>query len=234
MPFVFRLIFCLLCLLTCITASAQQPSTLDVPDTTAEEEGAFYKQKEALGDSTQVARLDTIEKVRFKLIKSILDNKYPNPNRAAAMSLLLPGSGQIYNKKLWKLPIVYGALGGLGFYAIESTKDYRTFRDAYLAVVDNEVDTVSPFATLSESGHLTLRDRFNKQRQQAYIFFTLAWILNSVDAFVDAHLNSFDVSEDISMQINPASIRVGDANGLGLGLHFTYQNDKHQIPAFVY
>lgn len=234
MPYTLRFVCCLTWLLFSVQLFAQQPSTLDVPDTTEEETGDFYKQNDILQDSTQLVVKDTTEKVRFKLIKSILDNKYPNPNRAAAMSLLLPGSGQIYNKKVWKLPLVYGALGGLGFWAVESTKDYRTFRDAYLAVVDDEVDTVSPFSTLSESGHLTLRDRFNKQRQQAYIFFALAWILNSVDAFVDAHLNSFDVSEDISLQVNPTGLRVGDANGVGIGLHFTYQNSRNQGPTFLY
>ena len=234
MPKLVRSICFVICILLSVLVYAQQPSTLDVPNTTEVEEGDFYTKKNIYQDSTKVIEKDTVEKVRFKLIKSILDNKYPNPNRAAAMSLILPGSGQVYNKKIWKLPIVYGALGGLGFWAVESTKDYRTYREAYLAVVDDDLDTVSPFNTLSESGHLTLRDRFNKQRQQAYIFFTLAWILNSVDAFVDAHLNSFDVTEDISMQMSPTSLRVGEAKGVGIGLHFSYQNTKNQAPQFIF
>ncbi len=234
MLYIIRFVCFMLFTLCSFQSIAQQPSTLDVPNTSEEEEDTFYKNRNTLQDSTQLLRKDTAEKVKFKLIKSILDKKYPNPNRAAALSLLLPGSGQVYNKKYWKLPLVYGALGGLGFLIVDSTKDYRTFRDAYLAVVDDDILTENPFPTLSESSLLTIRDRFNKRRQQGIIFFSLAWILNSVDAFVDAHLASFDVSEDISMHVNPEGIRVGGTNAFGVGIHFTYQTNKYQAPDFIY
>lgn len=234
MLYTYRIVFFACLALIGVQAIAQQPSTSDIPNTNEVEEGTIYKNNQILKDSTQVIEKDTVEKVRFKLIKSILDKKYPNPNRAAAMSLVLPGSGQIYNKKIWKLPFVYGALGGLGYLIINSTDEYRTFRDAYLDVVDDDPTTINPFPTLSESSLLTLRDRYNKRRQQAIIFFSLGWILNSVDAFVDAHLASFDVSEDISMHVNPVGIHVGNANAFGVGLHFTYQNSKYQTPQFIY
>lgn len=228
MPKYTRILFYLCIAFSSVQVVAQEPSDVEIPNTNEIEESTLYR------DSTQVIAKDTVEKVRFKLIKSILDKKYPNPNRAAAMSLILPGSGQVYNKKIWKLPFVYGALGGLGYLVINSTDEYRTFRDAYLDVVDDDPDTINPFPTLSESSLLTLRDRFNKRRQQGIIFFSLAWILNSVDAFVDAHLASFDVSEDISMNVNPVGIRVGEASAYGVGLSFTYQNSKYQTPLFVY
>ncbi len=203
------------------TTTSTQPSKVD-------------NTERILSDSTQLLQKDTVEKVRFKLIKSILDKKYPNPNRAAAMSLIIPGSGQIYNKKYWKLPIVYGALGGLGYLIVDSSSEYRSFRDAYTAVIDDDPNTINPFSTLGESSLLSIRDRFNKRRQQGYIFFALTWILNSLDAYVDAHLNSFDVSEDISMIVNPVGVQLGDSSGYGLSLRFTYQDNTHTQPPFIY
>ncbi len=234
MLYTVRFVFCLCLVFFTTLILAQRPSTSDIPTTNEIEKEIGNTDLNILQDSTQVQENTAPEKVRFKLIKSILDKKYPNPNRAAAMSLILPGSGQVYNKKIWKLPFVYGALGGLGYLIKSSTEDYKTFRSAYLAVVDDDPETINPFPTLSESSLLTLRDRFNKRRQQGIIFFSLAWILNSVDAFVDAHLASFDVSEDISMHVNPVGIQVADAQAYGVGIHFTYQDNKHQTPRFIY
>jgi len=219
--FTFSLILSLVCLLHCKAQISNSPTS----------QPSFELKSDSIS-TDKVIKIDTAEKVKFKLIKSILDKKYPNPSRAAAMSLVLPGSGQIYNKKIWKLPFVYGALGGLGYLIVTSSEDYKTFREAYLLTIEDP--SLNPFPNLSESSLLTLRDRFDKRRQQGYIFFALTWILNSVDAFVDAHLNSFDVSEDISMQVNPAGIQLGEANGYGLSLQFTYQDNKNQYPTFIY
>jgi len=179
-------------------------------------------------DSTKV------KKERFKLFKSILDKTYPNPNRAAAFSLILPGSGQIYNKKYWKLPFVYGALGGLGYMANFNQDRYKTFRDAYLAVVDDDPNTVNPFPTLTESALLTRRDAANKRRQEAYVFFVLAWILNSVDAYVDAHLASFDVNEDISAHIQPVGIWTAGHSAYGLSISFSPNLHDKTTPRFKF
>ncbi len=176
----------------------------------------------------------SIKKERFKLIKSILDKKYPNPNRAAALSLLAPGAGQIYNKKYWKLPFVYGALGGLGYMAYFNQDQYVTFRDAYLAEVDDDILTINPFSTLSETALLTRRDGFDKRRQQAYVFFVLGWILNSVDAYVDAHLASFDVNEDISAHIQPVGVMAHNISAYGLSISFTHKTKNSNTPLFKY
>jgi len=200
-------------------------------------------------DSLQISNLDSlgidavvtdslnnknVKKEKFKLIKSILDKTYPNPNRAAAFSLLLPGAGQIYNKKYWKLPIVYGALGGLGYVLHSSNEEYIILRSAYLAVVDDDPDTLNPFPNLNENALLTLRDRANKRRQQGYIFLVAGWILNSVDAYVDAHLASFDVNEDISANIQPVGILSANGNSYGVSITFTPKLENSQVPIFIY
>jgi len=189
--------------------------------------------------TVQVEELSTsdstkLKKERFKLIKSVLDKSYPNPNRAAAFSLLIPGAGQVYNKKYWKLPIVYGALGGLGYMAYFNQDRYIIFRDAYLATVDDDPLTVNPFPTLNESALRTRRDSANKRRQEAYVFFVLAWILNSVDAYVDAHLASFDVNEDISAHIQPVGIMTPGNSAYGLSISFIPKVKSKDSPHFKY
>ena len=147
---------------------------------------------------------------------------------------MIPGAGQIYNKKYWKLPFVYGALGGLGYMAYFNQDQYTTFRDAYLAQVDDEPDTINPFSTLSETALLTRRDAFDKRRQQAYVFFVLGWVLNSVDAYVDAHLASFDVNEDISAHIQPVGIMTPGNGAYGLSISFTNNVRENDLPLFQY
>ncbi len=185
-------------------------------------------------DSLVVDSTATKKKVKSKFIKSILDKKYPNPNRAAAMSFILPGAGQVYNKKYWKVPIVYGALFGLGYFATDSNRQYNRFAAAYLTVVDDDPATINPFPTLSESSLRTIRDRFNKQRQQGYVFFTAGWLLNALDAYVDAHLASFDVNEDISAHIQPVGIPSPNNTSYGLSITFVNNQSRDNIPSFLY
>lgn len=235
MNHVFRFTFLIVVLISVnISVNAQETDSLSTGYNIENGEINTSSPTPAIGDTIvyDSALVDT--KVRFKLIKSILDKQYPNPNRAAAMSLILPGSGQVYNKKIWKLPFVYGALGGLGYLAYFNNNRYKDFREAYLFEVDEDPMTVNPFPTLDEAGLLRLRDKFNKTRQQGYIFFVLAWVLNSVDAYVDAHLASFDVNEDISMHINPAGIRLGQSAGYGLSIRFTHQEAKVPQIQFQY
>lgn len=219
-----------------ISVNAQETDSLNNSYNIGLDENRTSSSVLALSDSLNTDAALVENKVRFKLIKSILDKQYPNPNRAAAMSFILPGSGQVYNKKAWKLPIVYGALGGLGYMIYFNNDRYQTFRVAYSNVVDGDPSTVNefPFTELSETGLLRSRDRFNKRRQQGYIFFVLAWVLNSVDAYVDAHLASFDVNEDISMHLSPTGIHLGQSAGYGLSVRFTHQEAKVAQYQFQY
>jgi len=214
--------------------NAQEIDSLSVPLTTEEENGPLFTGPTKIRDTIPPDSIVVEEKIRFKLIKSILDNRYPNPNRAAAMSLLLPGSGQVYNKKVWKLPFVYGALGGLGYMIYFNNEQYDTFDRAYRLVIDDDPMTLNPFPRLSETAILTLRERYNKRRQQGYIFFVLAWALNSVDAYVDAHLASFDVSEDISMQLHPVGLRLGNSSAYGLSFRFSHNESQANSPPFQF
>lgn len=128
-----------------------------------------------------------------------------NPKTASLLGLI-PGGGQIYNRRFWKLPIVYGGFGALGYFTIRSYIDYGCYRRAYLETVDADPNTnyVCPQdPTASEAALKIYRDNARSSSEIFVLGFTLFWGLSIVDAFVDAHLMHFDISDDLSMQLKP-------------------------------
>ncbi len=148
---------------------------------------------------------------------------YPDPKKALFMSYVLPGSGQVYNKHWWKLPIVYGAFGGL-IYAINfNTSRYNRFSTALDLKRQDEMHEFSGTRLDSENALQTLRDQYDRNRQLSWIGLVFTYALTGIDAFVSAHLKSFDVSEDISLKLKPAveTVPVSASPAIGLGLRFS-------------
>jgi Family of unknown function (DUF5683) len=165
--------------------------------------------------------------------KKITPNKYDSavkahsPRVAAIRSAILPGLGQIYNKKYWKLPIVYAGLGISGGIFIYNFGNYKDTRFAYRVKYNmrvNHTDTalfekIKPnLKPLTEESLRFYRNEFRRDIDYSVLFFILLWGLNVVDATVDAHLKSFDVSPDLSLQIKPGRSAMAGTNGLSLVL----------------
>ena len=129
------------------------------------------------------------------------------PGKAMIMSLIIPGTGQIYNKSYLRVPFVWGAVGGMGYLVHYNTVRYNCFSDAYIASIDNipyeipkgcEEDFKN--VDLNNSAQLkAIRDEYNNNRQLSIVGLSAVWILNGIDAFVNAHLKEFDVNEDLSI-----------------------------------
>lgn len=154
--------------------------------------------------------------------------KKHNPKIATIRSAILPGWGQAYNKKYWKIPIIYGALGttaGVFFYNL---KTYKLLREAVVLLSDTIQGNNNQVAPIVRGWPLesirTLRNSFRQNIDYSVLFFLLFWGLNIVDATVDAHLQAFDVSPDISMKIRPGL----NSNNNGPGISFVFFfKDKH-------
>ena len=159
------------------------------------------------------------------------NNKYDSaqaahsPRKAAIRSALVPGLGQIYNKKYWKLPIVYGALGASGAVFVYNLTNYRDTRFAYRVKYNmrvNQTDSLlfnsikSNLQPLPEESLRYYRDQFRRDIDYSVLFFLLLWGLNEVDASVDAHLKTFDVGPDLSFQLKAGYSELAQTNGISL------------------
>lgn len=141
--------------------------------------------------------------------------KTKSPKKAAFLSAIIPGAGQIYTKKYWKIPFIYGGLISSAYYINESNEKYKLYRNTYLNRLNGDF---SDEINYSDSDLLTLKDHYRRNRELSYFSFVGVYILNIVDASVNAHLFSFDVSDDISLDIRPTSTFT--SAGLSLTVNF--------------
>ena len=126
-----------------------------------------------------------------------------DPAKAALFSAVLPGAGQIYNKKYWKLPIVYVGLGGLAGLVGYSAVEWKGYTEAYRKTVNSD-STIYVYRGFSGASQLLIKRRqFKRTLDISAIALTAYYLLQIVDATVDAHLMDFDVNDDISISLLP-------------------------------
>ena len=127
--------------------------------------------------------------------------KEKSPKKAAIYSAVIPGAGQIYTKKYWKVPVIYGGLLTSVYFINDNNNQYNEYRDAALLSYETGEDQLG--YTYSEL--IILKDHYKRNREISYFSFVGVYILNIIDASVNAHLFNFDVSDDISLNIRPYS-----------------------------
>ena len=180
----------------------------------------FIFQLKAQKKDSLSLEVDSVQKA-----KAIKKENYSEPRRASILSALLPGLGQAYNKKYWKIPVIYAGIGGLGYLFAFNNKEYNFYRKNLIA--DNDSDPATNNETRYSSEQLqTLKNQYKKSRDLAAIGISLIYLLNIIDANVDAHLKTFDVSDDLSIHIDPwQSVYMNQnsykvASGLSLKINF--------------
>jgi Family of unknown function (DUF5683) len=170
-------------------------------------------------DSAVIQKDSTVRKTP---IRNFFTKNYPNPRKAALFSLLLPGAGQAYNRKYWKIPLVYGLLGGLGYLEYQNIVQFRDIRDTYRARVDEDPTTIPnpKYDRWSDATLKSNRDIAQRNLEVSSLILAGGYLLSVADAFVDAHLATFDVSDDLSMQIRPQFIA---AQGMAFGIGMAFE-----------
>lgn len=203
-------------------ASSHTDSLLTAPVDTA--------RLRAVTDS--VSKLAAVPPIRPKFV--------PDPKRALWLSLILPGAGQIYNRKYWKLPIIYGGFLGCAYALIWNQQMYRDYSQAYLDIMDDDPRTCSYLDMLPPRYDITgkeeqfknvfkrKKDFYRRYRDLSAFCFVGVYILSVIDAYVDAQLSAFDITPDLSMRIAPTVLgssptfgsRSSTAYGVGCSLNF--------------
>jgi hypothetical protein len=130
--------------------------------------------------------------------------KEHSPTKATLFSTFVPALGQVYNKKYWKVPIVYAAIGIPLYFAISNHNEFKRFKTAYGLRIDGDALTVDEFeGTLSDDAILSNLDFHQRNRDLAGIFVGLFYVFNIVDAAVDAHLFNFPKNDNLSFNLQP-------------------------------
>ena len=160
-------------------------------------------------------------------IKSSLNQErfVPDPIRAMWLGLVFPGGGQIYNHKYWKLPIIYGGFLGCVYALTWNTQMLHDYSQAYLDIMDSDPNTKSYEKMLPIGYDISGReDRFKEifknkknffRRNRDLSIFAFAGVLAVIDAYVDAELSTFDISDDLSLHLEPTIIQTTSARTLG-------------------
>lgn len=154
-----------------------------------------------------------------------LDTLENRPNTAALYSAALPGLGQGYNKKYWKVPIIYGGGLVIGYFMSYNHKLYKQYRDGLIATIDGD-DRTTPVPynpRLDEKRYRKAVDYYRRNRDLLVVATALFYILNIVDAHVDAHLELFTVEDDISLNLEPSFNQTAmQTNLIGLSLKLKF------------
>lgn len=143
----------------------------------------------------------------------------PNPKRAMWLAIVLPGAGQVYNRKYWKLPIVYGGFLGCIYAWRWNNQMYRDYSQAYMDIMDDDPNTQSYNQFLHLGAQITddniaryqnmfkrRKDYYRKYRDLSIFCLIGVYALSVIDAYVDASLSQFDISKDLSLRIEPSVI----------------------------
>lgn len=139
-----------------------------------------------------------------------------DPNRALRMSAMLPGAGQVYNHQAWKVPIIYAALGGVGYNIFFNLRYMKDYREEYLYRVKHfDTPRNSDFANLPTANVYNLYEAYNKSFQLSIIVFVAFYGVNIVDAYVFAHLFDIKIDDDIALNITPSLQPSMDFNAFG-------------------
>lgn len=149
----------------------------------------------------------------------------PDPKKALWLAIVFPGAGQIYNRKYWKLPLVYGGFLGCIYAMSWNNSQYKDYAQAYLDLSDNDPSTASYNKFLHLGVEITdgnkqryldifrkRKDKYRRWRDLSFFVMCGVYALSVIDAYVDAELSVFDISKDLSLKVEPTIINTHLSN----------------------
>jgi len=217
MPKFGLLLFCLMGV--SLSLWAQVDTTININDST----------KRLLSNSRLQTRPVTVPDsatLNQPLMITMKGQKFkPSPRKATMLAVVLPGAGQIYNHKYWKIPIVYAGFLALGYSIVKNNSEYITYRDAYILRYKGDLSEASYYDKYKNIQTLSLIREYYRRNRDLSVILTGAWYaITIIDAAVDAHLYTFNVTDDLSATIRPVATPTINGNvSAGLGLNLTWK-----------
>lgn len=197
---------------------------------------ALAQQKDSLIVKDTTGKVVASSKVKKGLWRDSAGNRVYSPRTAAIYSAILPGLGQVYNRKYWKVPIVWTAIGIPVYTFIDNRRWYNRARYALAVLGGSRSGTewedsltrvhsqLLPFVTDPQEGTiLNFRNEVRKNMDYSILFTLLFWGLNVVDATVDAHLKGFNVNDNLTMQVKPAIL---SPQAVGVSIVFKFGDNR--------
>lgn len=227
-------LLCLTALMACLSIGTMQATTATANDSVVSE--AAPVELSASGDSVMqqkadslVARIDSLV-AQFDTLKTNVafaadslraqqkqakERFIPDPKRAMWLAMVIPGGGQIYNRKYWKLPLIYGGFIGCVYAMTWNNTMYRDYSQAYIDIMDNDENTKSYENFLPPTYDVNanmdrLKDLFKRRKNYYRRYRDLSmfcmigvYALSILDAYIDAEMSSFDISDDLTLKVKP-------------------------------
>ena len=199
-----------------LLVSAQEVENVSVPDSIGV--NADKMDTDTIVIDTAAFHAITDDIIRKNRIRRDLTTFRPDPIRAMWLALVLPGAGQFYNRKYWKLPIVYGGFLGCIYALSWNGQMLSDYSQAYLDIMDSDPNTKSYEKMLPPNYNIagkeerfkgifrSKKDTFRRFRDLSIFAFAGVYLLSVIDAYVDAELSTFDISKDLSLQLQPTFI----------------------------
>lgn len=185
-------------------------------------------QKKASKEEKKIIKNDSLVNVVFKdSIKASRKAKRMerfdvlSPSKAAFYSAILPGLGQAYNRKYWKIPIVYGLIGTSVYFYDRNSKDYNRYRNAYKRRLAGFEDDEF-FGYIEDEGLRNAQKTLKRNKELSMLLTIGAYVLNIIDANVDAHLMRYNVSDDLTVTPHYQINEYDNSSSLGLTLNFKF------------
>lgn len=198
---IFRII---LIFIFIVTAGCMELSAQDTPVTTDTMQTVRNVKSSSRGKSEAIVKADGNQPVeRVHTTDSALQKKH-SPKIAIALSAVLPGAGQVYNKKAWKIPIVYTCIGGGVALCCYFGHERKVYINEYLHRANGETELLKPeLAKHDDETLISMKQSYTRYMEISIAATGIFYMLNIIDAAVDAHLYYFDISDDLTFHIRP-------------------------------
>lgn len=222
-------IFINILLLLIIHQFVYSQATDTIPDVIADTSNVPTEKIPVIPDTIQYNE-KVITKTATGKDTTVIKKKVHSPKQATIRSAIIPGWGQVYNKKYWKVPIVYAGIGIPAYLFFDNKQWYNRTRYA-LSIVSNKRTDADSLAKVhpqlralvereAEGALINYRNQFRRDMDLSILITLLMWGLNVVDATVDGHLKGFDVGDDLSMKLKPSFMAGNSGPGISLVINF--------------